>query len=1074
MATIEDLGRQLKQQFPQYAALSDIEVGRRAKAARPEQYGHYTEPGLGATALEALKATGQHLLGAAAAIPETIGGLAKGVYQASANSLQAIAPGDLHIPGATEAPISGVSPVQRGLVGLDALSMGVLGNMAKRVQAEEAATANRTGNDEPTIGSRLWDSLKGSLKSVAMDILPGQGIGQLVSGHKPSTLGPNGEEVPGAPLSNYERGKLAVEVPMQGLLAAGLPGIKDLIPGGQKGILQMLGGDDVPRTNRVITQQEISSAAPAAADVIRGNVSTSVNPKGQVSTDVPTGAAQDLVSKPGTMPLPDHAQALADSMTPEQKAATAMNFRLEIPEVRAVAKQVVMTDTFKAVRLRLANMAADEQPRFTHYIAESIREGALDPEVAIAIQQKYGFTPEETATKYAQLMEYNLKESGGMQATISDAKRLSDTVMEAHLEGNPELMRQLKQMEAHTSGNEPATSWDKFVTAAQRLEKYRRALVVAPLATQMRNLDSHSLIGLNQALEHVISGTVEALASKGFNKSAYTDLAGDFSTAASRFSPESRAALDSLLNQIPLVKDTLTNAAQFDFQVSTVKNLMKRQMPETFHEAADALTAFPTVGMHLGNIELRKAYFQQRLLSNLEAAGYRTDGVVSGLSQFEEILKSPEALGEDGRLLPEHKAIIADALDHSLKQTMAWTPTAGLGKGILDTYQKIPFATAVLPTFPRFWMNQMRWLTERSPGIWLELFNKDFRDKLGAGGLEGRQAAQALGKGFTGLMNLTAAWTLRNSDAAGDKYYQFKTSQQGEGATRDLEIDAYHPFTPYFFLADLIKSAKNGTPMNLNNREWIDAVTLLKGIEDTPAFDVTDMLRKLKTDEVDNQGRTFAERAGEIPKSVAGRYMASFFAPFRTADSLASALQQQPVRDIHGRDLLGPTQQLVHPSGLPAAPDIFTGKPLVSEQHPLLHELTGLKWRDYPQLKEELDRYPEITLNSLIGEHGSPTANRLVGEQLGKFMAVAGPQLTQALQSLPDNTPREFRVKLIREVFGKFRDLAEQSAKATAVGEQGVAGYSPFIGKDLAKVPQEFRPQLRRVLAAQGIKVIDE
>ena len=150
------------------------------------------------------------------------------------------------------------------------------------------------------------------------------------------------------------------------------------------------------------------------------------------------------------------------------------------------------------------------------------------------------------------------------------------------------------------------------------------------------------------------------------------------------------------------------------------------------------------------------------------------------------------------------------AVDEALYFTYQKQPDSELGRMIINGIHKVPFLGTSFIPFPRFIMNAMKFTLEYSP-VYLtygkgrnELFNV-VKPLVGMSRDEAITSYSNASKGIIGTSFLLGAAAYRDSEFAGEKWYEGKTA---DGSTFDMR--PFFPAAPYLFFGDiLLKSYKN-------------------------------------------------------------------------------------------------------------------------------------------------------------------------------------------------------------------------------------------------------------------------
>jgi hypothetical protein len=500
-----------------------------------------------------------------------------------------------------------------------------------------------------------------------------------------------------------------------------------------------------------------------------------------------------------------------------------------------------------------------------------------------------------------------------------------------------------------------------------------------------------------------------------------------------------KGEIEDVLNAMPLNKMDFKRGAEFDGAMGIYDKVFGPTKGGPMSRAMDMTTNLLTVGHRITTGLSRQFFFEQRLRSNLEGMGKTVQDLLD------------EANSPNGFSEPMTSAI-SDSFGHMMKQTFQYVPKHGFTANVLKAYKAFgPLATMIGPTFPRFLMNTFRYQWENSPVGLVGLFSKDFRSQLADGGLGGRMAARQLGQGVAGALTLAGAWTIRNSEMAGPKYYQVSSGKAPDGNLQFVDGRAWAPAVPYLFMADLMKHVVTGQPMNLTPSEWSDAILHVRSLSQTPIFAIQEGIAQLA-------GKIGHE--SDLPpalKSIVGDYVSSYFRPIKTLGELYGTVDKSVLerRDTRGQEVLGPTIASIPPLAktLPAQVSPFTGAP-VAEQHPIEHGLFGIDHVNMTPLEKLVYDTPGTNPYTLIGQHTNETAKNLVATEMGKILQTGG--LGNQIADVLGKMPVAERKMYLQEIFTEIRIQATPAAMAK--------NPRAFIGDILRSLPADLATEVEKSL----------
>lgn len=925
--------------------------------------------------LEWLDAGDQMLLGAA----KGLGSIGLNLAASPMNFLQAIQTpgpeGPVRIPGATMPPPTSDAERVRQAVSVASLGMsGMAESLAEKIQAERKAKKNFL---DPTLEDKIDSVVWGGLKWLGNDVLPGQEIQNLATRTNKE----------GKPLTAEEAG---MDVGM-GVLKT-LPLLKPLSK------LHATRGKYVsPYAKTVVTKGEIDAAKATLDKAKQRNLTAGDIPEFTLEGSPHVVATREL---------------------------------LDIPETRHIVTSAMFSKAFQKL------LTENPTTQVTDLINRAIKGNIIEPEQVGAIAQRHGLSMAEASNALASAFREVSTFSGQTLEAISRPTQLMMGEL-AYLakKGDRDAERLLRNFErrSHATNFEEGLNsysaasrfWQKALAGGQKIESVRRAALTSQLATSLRNAKAQGLNSVVKIAEDALAGTLETV--MGGKRDTrplgvhYAEALEDVAGLVHRFTPEARKALETTLDNLPMVGRVLDNSSTFEMYTTTVGGLLKGHRPQGAYEWAKAVPDLVGTPNRLQEIEFRRWHFDAKLNANLKREGVSR-------TRFDEMIRS----GPDG--LPANLVdATADALEHALKMTFSARPQTGVARAILDFYNKIPLATAIGPTFPRFLANSWRWTMEHSPTQFFNLFDKEFRAKLQAGaegGFRTAEAYQTLAKATSGTTMLMAAWHLRNSDAAGPKYYQIKAGTGSDGSTIYDDVRQYQPFAGMLWIVDELKNWLTKRPSTTNANERIDAITGMRRISETVGFAWPDIMRSLTS-----ENPAVREKAWETP---AGQYMASFLTPLRTLNDFRAAggnPEASVTRDTTGQEMWGPSVAMIPglQEALPAKIDPYTAKARMQE-HPLARQLWGKTKNTITPLQELLLETPGMQLGDVVGHYGNATANNLVAEEMGKILQRRREDGLTHEQWLVQTIKRQTNPKLREHILNIQLDALKKTARAAAMG----------------------------------------
>jgi len=280
----------------------------------------------------------------------------------------------------------------------------------------------------------------------------------------------------------------------------------------------------------------------------------------------------------------------------------------------------------------------------------------------------------------------------------------------------------------------------------------------------------------------------------------------------------------------------------------------------------------------------------------------------------------------------------ATALDDTLGFTYSGkSEVADKFGDMLDKMGKVGTVARVVGTtimpFPRFMMNALKFQFDYSPAGFTKLLTEAERAKFAKGDVS------AVSKAIVGSSMLYGAYQFRNSENAGEKWYEGKLE---DGRTVDLR--PYFPAAPYLLVADLIKRAQDNTlDQAFETKDILQGLSGAQFRAGTGLY-VTDQLLKDLSGAAGN-----LDKAKTIATSWLADVGAGFLQPFSTFKDFYA--QYDPEEAVYRDTKDNPLAALVRPipgaqqaMGVPAAVSATREGPLTTED-PALRQLLGATMR---------------------------------------------------------------------------------------------------------------------------------
>jgi hypothetical protein len=583
------------------------------------------------------------------------------------------------------------------------------------------------------------------------------------------------------------------------------------------------------------------------------------------------------------------------------------------------------------------------------------------------------------------------------------ARRLQSlSALEQRLKGlaqsDPEAQRALGELRAAAADlDEVAKAQDWWV----RVDNLRRGLLVSQLATAVRNFETQvGRLGLD-----VLQRGLDAGLQQLFRGAARTHPADGFEAVLNLFGRGTKERVEAVLRAFPAEQNRLFLRFSSDIASSArAGGVVLSGADRAFQRAEQAVELLNTVN-RFQEFVVRRAVFQAELAQRLRRRG-----------------QDLAALIEQNRVGTIPAEDVRAAVDKALEMTFATQPTAetfgprfGAFAERFISLVNDPIArrlgSTLLVPFPRFLMNSLKFFYDFSPLGALRLLSPRELAALRAGD------TQVASRAILGTAMLGAAWQLRNSEWAGERWYEVRVGDT------TLDLRPFNPFAAYLFVADVAKRKLEGRLDTLSTRDIAQGVLSANLRAGTGLFIIDKILAG-----VTETGS--AEKALEALKGLAGEVIGGFAVPFQqVTDALAQFDDSlRVVRDTRSAPLTGPFRSRIPglAQTLPEAESPTREGPILREA-PLLRQLTGVNLRSKNPLERELDRLG-FTRPEILPSTGDPEADRLIAQKMGPIAERLLGRVVEApgFQRLPDSVKAE----ALRQGLARVRQAARQQAEA--------------------------------------------
>lgn len=577
----------------------------------------------------------------------------------------------------------------------------------------------------------------------------------------------------------------------------------------------------------------------------------------------------------------------------------------------------------------------DEAKRLFRNVADHLGTGEIQVENLPEILQKYGVAPAEFANTYME----TISTAGRQLKQLSDLSKR----MKKSFANDPAALKALDEIEDTTHFA------DRITDALYRMENFRRSLLVTQLATTMRNIGSQAgrlvLSSFDEALQGAIVG-----ATKGNVFSEIKNGLNVYTSALNRMTPSGRKRwmqiMDSkngIVSKSRLLSTPFIQEASMGNKVSRALNVFNRTQETYF----------------------RKLAFESKMKQLLARNKMDWNTV-------------------DPRRIPE--SMYKEAADYALEMTFAASPKSKAGRDFVHAWQKLGLTT--VNPFPRFaFGNALPFIFEHSPLGLTKMANPKMWKALANGNPE--QFAQAASRATLGTLMLKSAWHIRQSEYAGEKWYEIKYgTDEKTGKAKYIDVRPFAPFSAYFFFAEAMLQHQGVRPKNLRASDYAEMAIGLNRISGTGLV-LIDLLRAKKP-----------ETVNDIVEDFASAYAGSFTVPARTVKDLVAHFSEEEAkfRDVRRDETWGPLGNAMY--NIPGLSQKFPYKPsplttdVRKSETPLLRQTTGVSVKTKNLVEQEVDRL-NLGYESIYPRTKVPEADRAISALMAPMVELIVPRIIE-------------------------------------------------------------------------------
>lgn len=586
----------------------------------------------------------------------------------------------------------------------------------------------------------------------------------------------------------------------------------------------------------------------------------------------------------------------------------------------------------------------DRSRRLFKQVADKLAQGEIQPESMPEILAKWQISPEQFAQVYADTVSASGK-------TLNQLSRLSKQLSKV-FEGSPEAAALLSSSARETN------TWDKVIEAWYRVENVRRGLLVTQMATAARNAFSQNARIALSASDEIFQSVIRGGTKGNMWKEISGTLEG-FGAAWTKLSPQRQARLAEILESEGA---TLAKARLFSQPVheATVRSGLAGKTGQVIDATVSGLNIFNRTQEYF----FRKLAFEAKLIQLMQKRGLDYTRV-------------------DPSKIPQR--VLEDAVDYAMEMTFSASPKGDAAKELVRVWSRIPGLTTINP-FPRFQFgNALPFIVHHSPLGYAKMLSPATLKALASGRPE--QFAKSASQATLGTLMLYSAWRLRQSEYAGEKWYELRTP-----GGKTIDMRPYAPFSTYLLFAE-----KFIHPERVTWKDWAEAAIGMNRLAGTGLM-LADIIQSKDPETQD-----------KIITRTIGEYAGSFTVPFRTGKDIVSGVipEEGVVRDVRDAPIvplpfgfgvnLGPAMRNIPflSQTLPKAVSPLRQETIRTE-HPILRQLTGVSLKTKNALEQELDML-QFDVTRVFPRTGVPEADREISRRMAPTLGAA----FEALQVIP-------------------------------------------------------------------------
>ena len=649
----------------------------------------------------------------------------------------------------------------------------------------------------------------------------------------------------------------------------------------------------------------------------------------------------------GSTDVPPSSVAAADRIPPvvDETPIPVDTTKGAVPRLSVGAVEDIVTEPGIITKVaRARSEIGGDKERFFRTVGRYLQEGLENGEITAGslprIVEDLGLSP----TEMADFFRVSVSESGRTLNLLSQAVRR----MSKDKTYSPEIRSELDAIAGRMELGQKV-DMEYVANAWRKAENFRRGMLVGQVATTMRNISTQTgrlTVGMiDEALQAGLRGANAKESLTGVWNSLSSDMGA---LPVIRKMTGGKKIIDDILDGNPITKERLLNR--------TVHEV------ESIHKFVAGVNKFNTLQERF----FRRMAFQARLTKTMKEQNLPMNG-------------------------PIPAELMEDAVEHALEMTFA-SSGGKFARNIVDAFHKLPLLYSVNP-FPRFsYANALPFVAQHSPWGLVKAFSPRTIAKLASG--NPREFAKSASRGLLGTIFLSKAVEMRNSDNAGEKWYEWQVGD------KTINLLPFAPFSTYLFLAEAMKDDSHITA-----KDYMTAAIGLNRISGTGLV----MIDAIRQNDI--QG------TADALKRFAGQYLSSPTVPLRTIKDFYEGITgHQTSPDIRAdtiwEEIVNPTisnmpyvAQFVHERKTPLRVGTAKLEPIeffgFEMPGPIARQLTGLTLIKKTEVEHEVHRL-NLNPSTYMPRTGFRKADRWVAATMAPTVTMLIPQIMESDEPIAD------------------------------------------------------------------------